>query len=79
MQRVAIWHWYLLLCICIASVHPFFILFLKSGIDKLTEWSTIPACPSLMCFFNKGDTEGTSLMFAFDVCVCFVLCKLCQD
>ena len=33
--------------------------FLKSGIDKSTEWSTVPACPSLMCFFNKGDTEGT--------------------
>ena len=43
----------------IASVHSFFILFLKSGIDKLAEWSTIPLCPSLMCFFNRGDTEGT--------------------
>ena len=38
----------------------FFILFLKSGIDISTEWSTIPACPSLMCFFNRGDTEGTN-------------------
>ena len=26
----------------IASVHSFSILFLKSGIYKLTEWSTIP-------------------------------------
>ena len=43
------------------AVHSFFILlFLKSGIDKSTEWSTIPACPSLMCFFNRGDTEGTN-------------------
>ena len=47
-----------------------------TGIDKSTEWSTIPACPSLMCFFffNRGDTEGTNsskilcLMF---VCLLF--------
>ena len=37
-----------------------FYTFLKSGIDKSTEWSTIPACPSLMCFFNRGNTEGTN-------------------
>ena len=44
----------------IVSVHSFFLnIFKKSGIDKSTEWSTIPACPSLMCFFNRGDTEGT--------------------
>ena len=34
--------------------------FFKSGIDKSTEWSTIPACPSFMCFFNRGGTEGTN-------------------
>ena len=34
--------------------------FFLSGIDKSTEWSMIPACPSLMCFFNRGDTEGTN-------------------
>ena len=47
--------------IFIAPVHSFFLYFLKSGIDKLTEWSTIQACPNLMCFvfFNRGDTEGT--------------------
>ena len=45
--------------IFIASVHSLFILKKKSGIDKSTEWSTIPACPSLMCFFNRGYTEGT--------------------
>ena len=39
---------------------PFFYAFLKSGIDKSTEWSTIPACPSFMCVFNRGDTEGTN-------------------
>ena len=40
---------------------PFLFLniFLKAGIDESTEWSTIPACPSLMCFFNMGETDGT--------------------
>ena len=61
------------------SVHSVFYTSLKSGIDKSTEWSTIPACPSLMCFFfffNRGDTEGTnSSKSLFDVCVSFVLCK----
>ena len=49
----------------------------KSGIDNSTEWSKIPVCPSLMCFFNRGDTEGTnSLKKIFShVCVCFVLWK----
>ena len=53
---------------------PFFILFLKSGIDKSMEWSMIPMCPSLMCFFNRGDTEGTNslkilcLMFVYVFC-----------
>ena len=44
----------------VASVHSFFILFFKSGTDKSTEWSMISACPSLMCFFNRGDTKGTN-------------------
>ena len=43
----------------IASVHSFFYTLFKSGIDKSTEWSTIPACPSLMYFFNRCDTDGT--------------------
>ena len=60
----------------IASVHFFLILLKKSGIDKSTEWSTIPVCPSLMCFFDRGGTERTLFEnFVFDVCVCFVLCK----
>ena len=49
--------------------------FLISGIDKL-EWSTIPACHSFMCSFNRGNIEGTNsenlcLMFKN---ICFVLC-----
>ena len=40
---------------------PFlFYTFLKSGIDELTEWSMITVCHSLMCFFNRGDTEETN-------------------
>ena len=42
-----------------------------SGIDKSREWSTIPACPSRMCVFNRDDTEETNsskvlcLMFVY--------------
>ena len=85
MQHAAIWHWYLLLCIYIIFLKKllllsipsfFFNTFLESGIDKSMESSTIPVCPSLMCFFNRDDTEGTnSLKILCDVCVCFVLCK----
>ena len=65
----------------IASVHSFFTLFLKSGIDKSTEWSTIPACPSLMCFFNRGITEGTNsskILCPMFVYVLFYV-NLCHD
>ena len=54
---------------------PFFILFEKSGVDKLTEWSMIPACPSLMSFFNRGDTEGTSSLKV--LCLMFVYVLFC--
>ena len=53
----AVMHLYIFIYIffIIASVHSFFVVvvdtFLKSGIDKSTEWSMIPACPSLKCFF----------------------------
>ena len=60
---------------------PFFYTFLKSGIDKSTEWSTIPACPSLMCFFNRGDTEGTNssnILCPMFVYVLFYV-NLCHD
>ena len=56
----AVMRLYNILEFCIASVHSFFYTSLKSDIDKSTEWSTIPVCPSLMCFFNRGDTEGTN-------------------
>ena len=44
--------WY---CFCAFLLYTF----LKSGIDRSMEWSTIPACPSPMCFFNRGYTKGT--------------------
>ena len=65
----------------IASINSFFSYFsFKSGSDKSAEWSTIPACPSLMCFSNRGSTEGTNsskflcLMFMY---VLFYV-NLCQ-
>ena len=77
----AIMHLYNILEFCIVSVHSFFILFLKSGVDKSTEWSTIPACPILMCFFNRGDTEGTNsskILCPMFVYVLFCV-NLCHD
>ena len=60
---------------------PFLYFFFKSGIDKSTEWSTTPACPSLMCFFNRGDTEGTNsskILCPMFVYVLFYV-NLCHD
>ena len=60
---------------------PFLCFFLKSGIDKSTEWSTTPACPSLMCFFNRGDTEGTNSLKILCLMFVYVLfyVNLCHD
>ena len=47
--------------------------FLKSGIDKSMEWSMLPACPGLVCFLDRGSTEGINslkilcLRFMFSV------------
>ena len=59
----------------------FFIIFFISGIDKSTERSTIPACPSLTRFFNMGDTEGTNsskILCSMFVYVLFYM-NLCHD
>ena len=80
----AVMHLYNILKFFIASVHSFLILFKKSGIDKATEWSTIPACPSLMSFFffyNRGDTKGTNslkILCSMSVYVLFHV-NLCRD
>ena len=65
---------------CCYCSPPFSFLFKKSEFI-VTQWSMIPACPSLMCFFffflNRDGTKGTNslIFFVFDVCVCFVLCE----
>ena len=71
-------HLYNILILFLLSI-PLKNTFKKSDIDKSTEESTIPVCPSLMdFFFNRGNTEGTNsskilcLMFVY---VCFVLYK----
>ena len=61
---------------CIASVHSFVILFFKSDIDKSVKWSTILACPSLKCFFNRSDTKGTNSSKI--LCLMFVYAPLCK-
>ena len=77
----AVMHLYNFSNFFIASVHSFLKLFFKSGIDKSTEWSKIPACPSLMCFFNRVDTEGTNsskILCPMFVYVLFYV-NLCND
>ena len=80
-QIAAIWHWYLPLCIYvmlflffIVAFHPFFLSFFFNLVlisEMETEWSTIPACPSLMCSFDRGinidgtDFEILGLMFVY--------------
>ena len=74
MQHAAIWHWYLLLCIYITFKKALLLLSIPfldlPGIDKSTEWSKIPTCPSLMCFFNRGNTEGINS--SENLCLMFV-------
>ena len=53
------------------SVH-FFI------INKL-EWLMIPACPGLMCSFNKGNTEGTNSSKICIWCLCMYVLRLQSD
>ena len=57
----------------IASVHSFFYTFLKSGICKVMEWSMIQACPCVMCFFNRGGTEGTTSLKILCLMLVYVL------
>ena len=78
---IAIMHLYNISIFLLLLSIPFFILFKKSGIDKSTEWSTIPACPSLMCFFNRVDTEGTNSLKILCPMFVYVLfyVNLCHD
>ena len=54
---------------------PLLYIFLKSGITKSTEWSTVLACPGLMCLFNNGDTEGTNSWKILSSMFVYVLCQ----
>ena len=74
-QHAAVWHWFVPLCICI-FVFSSFVQPLKNNLKKIfnlvlinqTDWLMIPACPSLMCIFTRGNTEGiNSLKNAFAV------------
>ena len=44
----------------IVSLHSSFLMIFNLVSINKTEWSTIPACPSLMCCVNRGKTEGTN-------------------
>ena len=61
-QLAAMWRWYLALCIYIRfyifflfSLHSFFKFFFNLVSINQMEWSTIPACPSCMCSFSRGN------------------------
>ena len=60
--------------------YPFLFSF-KFGIDKSTEWSMIPVCPSLMRFFNRGNIEGINSFKKLCWMFVYVLFEvnLCQD
>ena len=49
--------------------------FFEAGIYKSTKWSTMPACPSLMCFFVLTGAIPKGLVLR-KVCV-WCLCKFC--
>ena len=53
----------------------FYFYFFIDKLDGMSEWSTIPACPSLMCSFNRGNIKGTN---SSKICVwCLCLYDLC--
>ena len=74
-----LYNFYHFYCFC---PFPFYIniYILKSCIGKWTEWSTIAEYHSLMCSFNRGNTEQThSSKTVCDVCVCMFYLILRQD
>ena len=77
----AVMHLYNTLDFFIASVHSFFILFLNLVLINQRNGPRIPVCPSLMCFFNRGDTEGTNSSKLLCPMFVYVLCyvNLCHD
>ena len=68
---------HLLCCFFKDCCYPFLFSF-NLVLINYTEWSMIPACPSLMCSFNRGYIEGTNfknlclIVYVLSVYVCFV-------
>ena len=60
---------------------PFFSFVLCLSIKKKKKiFNMIPACPSSVCSFNKGNTEGTNfktvfLMFVYSCMFCLIVVK----
>ena len=69
------------LFVCLFVSIPFLYFKKKSGIDKSTERSMIPACPGLVCFLNRGNAEGTGSLKSLCLTFVYVLLyiNLCQD
>ena len=64
------------LALVFAVMHLCHMFLSISDIDKLIEWSMIPACPGLVCFFNRGNnTEGTNSSEVFCFMFVYVFCK----
>ena len=62
-----------------ASGHSFYYTFLNLVLVNRRNGPRYQRVLALCAFFNRGDAEGTSSSkILFDVCVCFVLCNLCQ-
>ena len=61
-------------CFCSLFYICIFKLFLNLSINQV-ECSTIPACPSSTCFFNKGNIKENIFKNMFHVCMC-MLCGL---
>ena len=70
--------------ICRYAFMQFFVIFdcfclFKKNLVSINEMecSTIPACPSIVVFLNKGSMEGTNFKnLCFDVCVYMYVCML---
>ena len=83
-QLADAWRWFLPLCIymtvkidvftvIVHSSYSFYVLYDITVSINYTEWVTIPACPSLICFTNEGSIEGTN---SWKICV-WCLCMFC--